>query len=155
MKFSSNACERFSEVHLGHMTHVLLNLGLLNQRIMLIIENVWSSLLILRSLWRVHVKFWFLFSCADLALIFVSLLLRSVNGRKKRRGEFPSQPNPPKSLGKKAQRDLNSQVWDLSFPLENTKSPQPETPGKFTQNLQFGPPRDRPENYRKMTIKID
>ena len=43
-------------------------------------------------------------------------------------------------------RAKTSFVWDHGFPLENTNPPHPENPEK----LQFGPPRDRPENYRKL-----
>ena len=42
---------------------------------------------------------------------------------------------------------------DPGFPLENTKSPPPRKSPKITQKLQFGPPRARPENYRKNTKK--
>ena len=37
--------------------------------------------------------------------------------------------------------ETGTQIWDHSFPLENTKSPTRKS-WKITQKLQFGPPRD-------------
>ena len=48
-----------------------------------------------------------------------------------------------------------SRSQDPGFPLENTKSPPPQKSPKITQKLQFGPPRARPENYRKITKKCN
>ena len=44
---------------------------------------------------------------------------------------------------------------DPGFPLQNTKSPPPRKSPKITQKLQFGPPRDCPENYQKITKKCN
>ena len=44
--------------------------------------------------------------------------------------------------------------WDYGFPLENTKSPPPRKSRKITQKARLGPPRDRPENYRRITKKL-
>ena len=46
-------------------------------------------------------------------------------------------------------------VWDPSFPLEDTnKIPPPRKSWQNSQKLQFGPPQDCPENYRKRTKKL-
>ena len=44
--------------------------------------------------------------------------------------------------------------WDLSFPFENTKSPQPENPGKSLEITIWptpGPSWKLPRNYQKIT----
>ena len=37
------------------------------------------------------------------------------------------------------------------FPFREYKIPPPRKSRKITQKLQFGPPQDHPENYRKIT----
>ena len=53
---------------------------------------------------------------------------------------FSYEVNVPQEGGKRGRSRMGSQHWDRSFPLENTKSPHPENPGKLLKNYNLAHP---------------
>ena len=73
--------------------------------------------------------------------------------KKSLQGSLQEVPaDPPKRGNNEFSGDSASQrSW---FPCREYKIPPPRKSRKITQKLQCGPPRDRPENYRKITKKL-